>query len=99
MARRGFSSTRGPSLVVPFLDVEPGTPVLVQIRADDILLARGPISGLSAQNLIEGIVERIVPHGSEAEVLIRTGERGLDRQHRLPRHRPAFTLSRVLEFI
>ena len=36
--------------------------------------ARGPISGLSAQNLIEGIVERIVPHGSEAEVLIRTGE-------------------------
>ncbi len=74
----GHGTTRlqleqGPLLIVPFLDVEPGTAVTVEIRADEILLARGPISGLSAQNLIEGIVERIVPHGSEAEVLIRTG--------------------------
>ena len=74
----GHGTTRlqleqGPLLIVPFLDVEPGTAVTVEIRAEDILLARGPISGLSAQNLIEGIVERIVPHGSEAEVLIRTG--------------------------
>jgi len=64
----------GPLLIVPFLGVQPGTAVMVQIRADEILLARGPISGLSAQNLIEGTVERIVPHGSEAEILIRTGD-------------------------
>jgi molybdate transport system ATP-binding protein len=64
----------GPILTVPLLEHPPGTPVLVEVRADDILLARGPVSGLSARNLIAGTVERIVPHGPEAEVLVRTGE-------------------------
>ncbi len=63
----------GPSLIVPYLEAEPGTPVVVQVRAEDILLARGPISGLSAQNLIPGKVERVITHGPEAEALIRTG--------------------------
>ena len=44
------------------------------VRAEDILLASGPISGLSAQNLIPGKVERVVLHGPEAEALIRTGD-------------------------
>lgn len=75
----GHSATRlrlagGPALIVPFLDGEPGAAVVVEVRAEDILLARGPVSGLSAQNLIGGIVERIAAHGAEAEVLVRTGE-------------------------
>jgi molybdate transport system ATP-binding protein len=63
----------GPVLTVPHLKQPAGTPVLLEVRADDILLARGPISGLSARNVIAGAVERIVPHGSDAEVLVRTG--------------------------
>jgi molybdate transport system ATP-binding protein len=63
----------GPTLFVPFHGRPVGQPVAVGVRADDILLALGPIPGLSARNLIAGTVERIVPHGSEAEVLVRTG--------------------------
>jgi molybdate transport system ATP-binding protein len=63
----------GPSLIVPFLDRPRGTTVIVEVRAEDVLLATAPISGLSAQNVIAGQVERVMPHGAEAEVLIRTG--------------------------
>jgi molybdate transport system ATP-binding protein len=64
----------GPELVVGALDRPAGSRVLVEIRADDILLARSPIVGLSARNQIPGTVERIVPHGPEAEAIVRTGE-------------------------
>jgi len=64
----------GPILSVPLLDRPSGTALEVAVRGDDILLATAAIGGLSAQNLIEGTVERIIPHGYEAEVLIRTGE-------------------------
>ena len=37
----------GPVLTVPLLEQPAGTRVLIEIRADDILLARGPISGLT----------------------------------------------------
>ena len=63
----------GPELIVGFLDRPAGSPVLVEIRADDILLARQSIDGLSARNQIPGIVERIVARGPEAEAVIRTG--------------------------
>ena len=63
----------GPELIVPFLDMLPGARALVEIRADDILLARQSLSGLSARNQIAGTVLRIVPHGPEAEAVIRTG--------------------------
>ncbi len=63
----------GPDLIVGFLDRPEGSALLVEIRADDILLARHPVSGLSARNQIPGIVERIVPRGPEAEAVIRTG--------------------------
>ncbi|MFO0889835.1 MAG: ATP-binding cassette domain-containing protein [Isosphaeraceae bacterium] len=64
----------GPPLIVPLLDRPVGTAVEVEVGADDILLARGPIEGLSAHNAIPGNVERVVPRGAEAEVLVRTGE-------------------------
>ncbi len=63
----------GPELVVGFLDRPTGSRVLVEIRADDILLARHAVDGLSARNQVPGTIERIVPHGPEAEAVIRTG--------------------------
>ena len=64
----------GPELIVPFLDRPTGTRLLIEIRADDILLARQPIGGLSARNQIPGTVERIISHGPDAEAVVRTGE-------------------------
>ncbi len=63
----------GPHSIVPFLDRDPGTRVLIEIRADDILLARQPVGALSARNQIPGTVERIVSHGADAEAVVRTG--------------------------
>ena len=65
--------TDGPRLLVPFQDRPVGTPLTVVVLAEEILLARGPIHGLSARNLIAGAVERVVSHGHDAEVLVRTG--------------------------
>ncbi|MHB1561173.1 MAG: molybdenum ABC transporter ATP-binding protein [Isosphaeraceae bacterium] len=63
----------GPDLIVGALDRPPGSRLLVQVRADDILLARHPVEGLSARNQLAGVVERVVPRGPEAEAVIRTG--------------------------
>ncbi len=62
----------GPELIVGFLDRPAGNTLLVEIRADDILLARHPVAGLSARNQVPGTVERIVRRGPEAEAVIRT---------------------------
>jgi molybdate transport system ATP-binding protein len=63
----------GPTLVVPRISQPPGTTVFVEIRADDIILTRQPIAGLSARNQVTGSIDRIVQHGLEAEALVRTG--------------------------
>ena len=63
----------GPTLVVPYNGRPPGAAMTVAVRADDILLARGPVAGLSARNVIAGTVDRVVAHGPEAEVVVRTG--------------------------
>lgn len=63
----------GPTLVVPYVDREAGAAVTLTVRADDVLLARGPISGLSARNVIAGRVARLVPHGADVEVVAKTG--------------------------
>ncbi len=64
----------GTRLVVPKQNTPSGQPVIVRIRADDILLARGMIEGLSARNVLPGVVDRVIVHGAEAEVLVKTGE-------------------------
>ncbi len=61
----------GPELIVPFLDRAVGTQLLVEVRADDILLAREPIGGVSARNQLPGTIERVVAHGPEAEAVVR----------------------------
>jgi molybdate transport system ATP-binding protein len=63
----------GPVVIVPFLDRPAGTCVEVEVLAEEILLARAPVGGLSARNVIEGLVERVHPHGADAEVVVRTG--------------------------
>ena len=63
----------GPRLVVPRRENPPGTQLSVAIEADDVVLSNGPIGAVSARNLIEATVERVVVHGQEAEVLLRTG--------------------------
>ncbi len=63
----------GPPLIIPFQSHPTGTRLTIEVRADDILLARGSLQGLSARNLIAGTVVRVVTHGPEAEVLVRTG--------------------------
>lgn len=62
----------GPPLIVPFHNRPPGTALAVEVRGDEILLAKGPIEGLSARNVIPGTVDRIVAHGAEAEVVVQT---------------------------
>ncbi|WP_250846981.1 molybdenum ABC transporter ATP-binding protein [Aquisphaera insulae] len=77
----GHESTRGgtqlrlidgPSLIVPPAPAAPGSAVTVTVRSEDILLSRGFVPGLSAQNQLPGTVERIAAHGGEAEVVVRT---------------------------
>jgi molybdate transport system ATP-binding protein len=63
----------GPTLVVPRIERPPGAAVGVEVLAEEILLARGPVEGLSARNVIAGTVERVLGHGADAEVLVRTG--------------------------
>jgi molybdate transport system ATP-binding protein len=63
----------GPTLIVPRLSHPPGARVFLEVRADDIILARQPIAGLSARNQVAGSIERIVDHGPEAEAIVRTG--------------------------
>ena len=63
----------GPELVVP-LDGRPvGSALSVVVPADDILLAIGPISGLSARNRLDGVVDRLISRGPAVEVILRTG--------------------------
>lgn len=63
----------GPSLVVAPVAAPVGSRVAVEVDGDDVLLALGPIAGLSARNQVEGTVEAIAIHGREAEVLVRVG--------------------------
>jgi molybdate transport system ATP-binding protein len=62
----------GPELVAPRLDRPVGAAVRVVVGADDLMLARGGISGVSARNAVPAEVVRVVVHGDEAEVIVRT---------------------------
>ncbi len=64
----------GPALIVPRLEGHAGERVHVQLRADDVLLARASVPGLSARNQLPGAVERILTHGPNVEVVVQCGE-------------------------
>lgn len=63
----------GPELVIPRCERPIGAALAVGVRSEDLLLAGGPLVGVSARNVIAGTVERVVTHDSEAEVAVRTG--------------------------
>ncbi|WZO99190.1 molybdenum ABC transporter ATP-binding protein [Isosphaeraceae bacterium EP7] len=60
----------GPDLVIPHVDSAPGTRLVLGVSGDDVLLAKGPIQGLSARNILRGRVDRILAHGHDAEVVV-----------------------------
>jgi molybdate transport system ATP-binding protein len=65
----------GPFVRVPLNDAAVGSPITFGLRADDILLARHAVIGISAQNILEGRVAEIVRRGADIEVLIDCGAR------------------------
>ncbi len=71
----------GPELVIPHCERPIGEAVAVGVRSDDLLLAGGPLAGVSARNVIAGTVER----GGVA--WLRGGGGGPDRGSRLGRER------------
>ncbi len=64
----------GTELVVHAPNNTIGEPVTVRIRADDVLLAVGEVQGLSARNILQGSVEKIVSSDGNAEVVVRTNK-------------------------
>ena len=65
--------TGGPILIVADVASKPESVVTVEILADEILLARQNVEGLSARNRMQADVVKILNHGNDAEVLLRTG--------------------------
>jgi molybdate transport system ATP-binding protein len=65
----------GPVLRVPLVAAPVGSTIIIGLRADDVLLARQPVTGISAQNMLEGRVTEILRHGADVEVLIDCGVR------------------------
>lgn len=63
----------GATLVVPYHGLEVGARATVGVAAEEILLARGPVVGVSARNVIAARVERVVRRGAEAEVVAAAG--------------------------
>jgi molybdate transport system ATP-binding protein len=65
-------------LVVPRLDVPVGTALRVRVRARDVILALTRPSGISALNVVEGQVEKLIPIEEGAlEVQLRASDQRL----------------------
>jgi molybdate transport system ATP-binding protein len=65
-------------LVVPRLDVPVGTALRIRVRARDVILALTRPSGISALNVVEGQVERLIPIEEGAlEVQLRASDQRL----------------------
>lgn len=62
-------------LEIPLGAAEPGEPVQVAIRAGDILLAREAPRGLSARNVLQGVVETMETRGTMVVVGVNAGAR------------------------
>lgn len=67
----------GQRLVVPLNASEPGSLVSVIIRVQDIIVSRERPTGLSARNILEGVIEDVSIVGSKAVLYANLGERML----------------------
>ena len=78
IARWGLTELSGGfgRLLVPRLDLPVGSPLRVRIRARDVILALAPAEGISALNVLPGVVEALVPIDEAAlEVQLRARRR------------------------
>ena len=66
--------SEGPELIVPRLPAAPGQTALLSLRAQDVLLATERPSGLSARNIVEGVVEELSAAETGAVVRVRLGK-------------------------
>lgn len=74
----GRSRTRlqsGQELFVPYTSVPPGSSFQVQIRGDDILVATRRPEGISAGNILSGIIARIETMKGQAILRVDAGDR------------------------
>ena len=60
-------------LETPLVDVAPGDPVLVAVRAGDILIATEPPRGLSARNLLRGTIASLSRDGAVVSAQVDVG--------------------------
>jgi molybdate transport system ATP-binding protein len=60
-------------VALPLVDRAPGTRALVAVRPEDVILARGPVPGISAQNAMPGTVSRIVHLPDRLLVTVQVG--------------------------
>ncbi len=65
----------GQRLVVPLGGPEPGSTVSVIVRAQDIIVSRERPTGLSARNILKGVVEDVSVVGNKAVLYVNPGER------------------------
>lgn len=66
--------SEGPELIVPRLPAAPGETALLSLRAQDVLLATERPSGLSARNIVEGVVEELSTVETGVVVRVRLGK-------------------------
>ena len=65
----------GLHLLAPEVESQPGERVTISIRASDILVALDVPSRISAQNMVPGVVEEILPLGPRVVLFVRAGVR------------------------
>jgi len=63
----------GHHIDVPRLDLEPGSAVRARIPADHVILALGPVEGLSVRNQVPGRVLSLSPAGPLVDVAVDVG--------------------------
>ena len=63
----------GRRITVPRLDLPAGSAVRARIAADHVILARGPVTGLSVRNQIPARVDSLTPMGNLVDVLLDVG--------------------------
>ena len=63
----------GRHIDVPRLDLAPGSTVRARIPADHVILAKGPVEGLSVRNQVAGTVLSLTPVGALIDVAIDVG--------------------------
>lgn len=61
------------SLLIPYIGAPEGSRVQVRVSADDILIATEQPRGLSASNILSGIIQRIESADGEVMILVRAG--------------------------